>query len=313
MPKYIDIHAHTNFKIFDTDRDVVLSRALSDDTWVINIGTQFDTSKKAVEMTNEYEGVYATIGLHPIHTGASYHDEAELGPLGKEFTSRGEIFDKEKYKELAKLGKVVGIGECGLDYYHMDPARSHDGSGAEGEESIEKQKTAFISQIELANELGLPLMLHVRNHSPLSPQTFSSSQGSKNAYFDVYELIKKYSKNMEVGLPKITGVSHFFAGSVEDMKRFIEIGIYISFAGPITYKPRPEICDYESVIKATPLEMILADTDSPYVAPVPHRGTRNEPSYVKDIVAKIAQIKGLDEEKVANQIVLNAKRLFDLS
>ncbi|MFA6393050.1 MAG: TatD family hydrolase [Candidatus Paceibacterota bacterium] len=287
MPKYIDIHAHTNFKAFDEDRDEVISRAGESDTWVINIGTQYDTSKKAVEMTNEYEGVYATIGLHPIHTGASYHDKSELGDEGKEFTSRGEIFDKDKYKELARLGKVVGIGECGLDYYHLS------------EDSIEKQKIAFISQIELANELGLPLMLHVRNNS---------EDKIHNAYFDVYELIKKYSK-----LGNIKGVSHFFAGSVEDMKRFVEMGIFISFAGPITYKPRPEICDYEAVIKATPLDMILADTDSPYVAPIPHRGARNEPSYVKDIVAKIAQIKGLDEEKVANQIVLNAKRLFDLS
>lgn len=298
MPKYIDIHAHTNFKAFDDDREEVISRALQNDTWVINIGTQYDTSKKAVEMTNEYEGVYATIGLHPIHTGASYHDKEELGEEGKEFTSRGEIFDKEKYKKLVKLGKVVGIGECGLDYYHMEP------------DTIEKQKTAFIAQIELANELRLPLMLHVRNQpAPDRQEGLAGNPTDKthNAYFDVYELVKKYST-----LSKIKGVSHFFAGSVEDMKRFVEIGICISFAGPITYKPKPEICDYESVIKETPIDMILADTDSPYVAPVPHRGLRNEPIYVADIVRKIAQIKGLDEEIVTKQIVLNAKRLFDI-
>jgi len=287
MPKYIDIHAHTNFKAFDEDRDAVIQRAQDGDTWVINIGTQFDTSKKAVEMTNDYkEGVYATIGLHPIHTGASYHDHEELGEEGKEFTSRGEIFDKEKYKELAKLGKVVGIGECGLDYYHME------------EDTIEKQKVAFILQIELANELDVPLMLHVRNNG---------EDKTRNAYFDVYELIKKYSKR-----EGIKGVSHFFAGSVEDMKRFIELGIYISFAGPITYKPKPEICDYIAVIKETPLNMILADTDSPYVAPVPHRGERNEPIFVQDIVKKIAEIKGLGEEEVAKAIFSNAKKLFNL-
>ncbi len=287
MPKYIDIHAHTNFKAFDEDRDEVISRALENETWIINIGTQYDTSKKAVEMTNEYaDGVYSTIGLHPIHTSASYHDEAELGESGKEFTSRGEIFDKEKYKELAILGKVVGIGECGLDYYHLS------------DDDIEKQKVAFIGQIELASELGLPLMLHVRNNP---------TDKTRNAYFDVYELIKKYSK-----LGDTKGVSHFFAGSVEDMKRFIEIGIYISFAGPITYKPKPEICDYISVIKETPMNMILADTDSPYVAPAPHRGKRNEPIYVKEIVKKISEIKGLSEEEVAKAIVDNANKLFDL-
>jgi TatD DNase family protein len=296
MPKYIDIHAHTNFIAFEADRDAVISRALEDSTWVINIGTQYDTSKKAVEMTNEYnEGVYACIGLHPIHTGASYHDTDELGDDSKTFTSRGEIFDKEKYRELVKLGKVVGIGECGLDYYHMN------------EDSIEKQKVAFIAQIELANELGLPLMLHVRNQPAPGGLAGHPTDKIRNAYFDVYELVKKYST-----LGDIKGVSHFFAGSVEDMKRFIEIGICISFAGPITYKPKPEICDYEAVIKATPLEMIMADTDSPYVAPVPHRGSRNEPVYVKDIVAKIAQIKGLNEESVASQVVQNAKKLFKI-
>ncbi len=293
MPKYIDIHSHINFKAFDEDRDEVIHRTIESDTWVINIGTQYDTSKKAVEMTNDYkEGVYACIGLHPIHTGASFHDEEELGSEGGEFTSRGEIFDKDKYRELAKNKKVVGIGECGLDYYRCT------------EESIEKQKVAFISQIELASELDLPLMLHVRNNM---------TDKTHNAYFDVYELIKNYSESLEVGLSKIRGVSHFFAGSVEDMKRFIELGIYISFAGPITYKPRPEICDYEAVIKATPLDMILTDTDSPYVAPVPYRGKRNEPIYVQEIVKKIAEIKGLKEVEVASIILNNAKNLFNLN
>jgi len=309
MPKYIDIHAHTNFESFEEDRDEVVSRALENDTWVINIGTQLDTSKKAVKMTSAYkEGVYATIGLHPIHTGASYHDKNELGNEGKEFTqlvdvgdtptnvgahnsasptfttgftSRGEIFDKEKYRELARLGKVVAIGECGLDYYRCT------------EESIEKQKVAFVDQIELANELGLPLMLHIRNNP---------TDKSRNAYFDACELLKKY--------PKVKGVSHFFAGSVGDMNRFVDLGFYISFAGPITYPPKPEICDYEKVILETPIDRIMADTDSPYVAPVPHRGERNEPVYVSLIVKKIAQIKGLDEKEVASKIVSNIKGLF---
>lgn len=281
MPKYFDIHAHINFVAYNDDRDAVIRRTLENDTWVINIGTQYDTSKKAVEMTNEYkEGVYATIGLHPIHTTASYHDKNELGEDAKEFTGRGEVFDKEKYKELSKLGKVVGIGECGLDYYHLDY------------DSIEKQKIAFISQIELANELNIPLMLHVRN----------PKDKSRNAYQDVYELLKEHSK--------VKAVSHFFAGTVEDMKRFVEIGVYISFAGPVTFPPKLDICDYESVIKETPLDMILTDTDSPYVSPIPHRGERNEPVYVKEIVKKIADIKGLTEEDVSKAIVLNAKKLF---
>jgi TatD DNase family protein len=298
MPKYIDIHCHTNFLAFDEDRDEVIRRAIDNDTWLINIGTQYDTSKKAVEMTNKYkEGVYATIGLHPVHTSASYHDEAELGVEGKAFRTRGEFFDKDKYRKLAKLGKVVAIGECGLDYYRCS------------KESIEKQEKAFIEQIELANELNLPLMLHIRN------QSFTEiSEGEKrNAYADVADILEKYSiKSAEVGLPQIKGVSHFFAGTVDDMKRLINLGIYISFAGPITYKPKKEICDYEEVIRQTPLDKIMADTDSPYVAPVPHRGRRNEPIYVKEIVKKISEIKGLGEDIVTNQIVLNINRLFNI-
>lgn len=288
MPKYIDIHAHINFKIFEEDHEEVIERALGNDTWLFNVGTQIDTSKRAVELAHKYkEGVYAIIGLHPIHTSSLHHDEEELGKGGVEFTSRGEVFDKEKYKELAKLGKVVAIGECGLDYFHMD------------DESIERQKEAFIGQIELANELGLPLMLHVRNNP---------KDKSKNAYYDVYELLKKHSKVKG----ELKGVSHFFAGSVEDMERFIEIGVLVSFAGPVTFPPKVEICDYEKVIKETPLHMILADTDSPYVAPAPHRGKRNEPLYVREIVKKIAEIKGLSESEVALAITSNVKRLFDI-
>jgi TatD DNase family protein len=149
-------------------------------------------------------------------------------------------------------------------------------------------------------------MLHIRNNP---------KDKTKNAYYDVYELLKKYPKVAEDGLPQLPqkrGVSHFFAGDVEDMKRFMEIGVLVSFAGPITFPPKIEICDYEKVIKETPLEMIMADTDSPYVAPMPHRGKRNEPIYIKEIVKKIAEIKNLPEAEIAKAIIKNAKALFDI-
>ena len=294
QPKYIDIHSHINFKAFDEDRDQVIRRTLENDTWIINVGTQMDTSQKAVEMANEYkEGVYAIVGLHPIHTGASYHDKEELGASftktsggqGEEdgFTSRGEIFNKEKYRELLKDPKVVGIGECGLDYFRCD------------EEFVEKQKKAFIEQIELANEVGKPLMLHIRNNY---------EDRNRNSYQDVFQILKKHAK--------VSGVIHFFEGSIEDAKNFISIGFLISFTGAITYPPRKNgrNCNYEELIKNIPLNMILNDTDSPYLAPVPYRGTRNEPSYVKEIVKKIAEIKNLPEEEVAQAIVSNARRVF---
>ncbi len=292
MPKYIDIHCHINFKTFKEDGDEVIRRALDADTWLFNVGSQYSTSKRAVEIAYKYpEGVYAVVGLHPIHLEESFHDEDEIG--GEGFVSRAEVFDKEKYLELAKDPKVVAIGECGLDYYHTTP------------ESIEKQKEFFEEQVKLALEVGKPLMLHIRNTPSTSPRPSPyKGEGELNAYADVADILKNY--------PKVKGVSHCFCGSVEDMKRFVEQGIYVSFSGNITYKPKPEICDFESVIKEAPLDMILTDTDSPYLTPVPYRGKRNEPVYVREIVKKIAEIKNLPESEVANAIFVNAEKLFGI-
>lgn len=279
MPKYIDIHSHVNFKAFDEDRDAVIARALENDTWVINVGTQIDTSRAAVALADKYtEGVYAIIGLHPIHTGASFHDEKELGEGGKEFTSRGENFDKDAYRELLKNPKVVGIGECGLDYYRMD------------EESTEKQKKAFVAQIELANEFKKPLMLHIRNNP---------KDNSHDAYSDSLELLKQHAK--------VKGDVHFFAGSTEVAKAFVDFGFTISFTGVLTFTH-----DYDEVVRQTPLDMIMSETDSPYITPVPYRGKRNEPLYVQEVVKKIADIKGLPLEEVAETLFQNAKRVFGI-
>lgn len=294
-PKYIDIHAHTNFVAFEEDRDEVIKRALEKDVWMINVGTQIDTSRKAVELTSEYpEGVYAIVGLHPIHTNASYHDAKELGPAfakasdgqGKAegFVSRGEVFDKKAYRELFKNPKVVGIGEVGLDYYRLE------------EESIELQKKVLIEQIELANELKKPMMLHIRNNP---------KDKSRNAYFDAIRLLKEHFDNgREMGS---RGDVHFFAGGVEEAKAFIDFGFTLSFTGVITFTT-----NYDEVLKFTPLDRIMTETDCPYVAPAPYRGTRNEPMHVREVVKKIALIKGLSEEEVAKAVFENAKRVFGI-
>lgn len=283
-PKYIDIHSHVNFSAFDADREDVMNRARDCETIVINVGTQINTSRKAVEMTHTYTNTYAIIGLHPIHTGASYHDVKELGEGGKEFTSRGEILDKDAYRELLKDPKVLGIGECGLDYYRCD------------EDSIAKQKEAFVAQIELANEFNKPIMLHIRNNPDLPAQT---GDKSRNAYFDALDLLKHHAK--------IKGDVHFFAGNWEEAKAFLDFGFTLSFTGVITFTH-----DYDEVIRNTPLDMIMTETDSPYVSPVPHRGKRNEPSHVKEVVRRIAEIKNLSEPEVASAILQNAKRVLNL-
>lgn len=284
-PKYIDIHSHLNFKAFDEDRDTVIKRALDNDTWVINVGTQIDTSRKAIEIAHQYnEGVYAIIGLHPIHTGASFHDEKELGEGGAEFTSRGEVFDKEKYLELLRDPKVVGVGECGLDYFRCDS------------KSVEKQKKAFIEQIEISNEVGKPLMLHIRN---LPAQAGNPENKELNAYSDALTILKEHAK--------VKGDVHFFAGTVLDAKAFVDFGFTLSFTGVITFTK-----DYDEVIKVTPINMIMSETDAPYVTPIPYRGKRNEPLYVSEVVKKIALVKELSEQEVAQILIANAKRVWNI-
>ena len=267
--KRIDIHAHLNFKAFDEDRDAAVKRTLESGTAVVNVGTQIDTSRAALALTEKYpEGVYAIVGLHPVHTSASFHDEKELGEGGKEFTSRGETFDADKYRELLKHPKAVGIGECGLDYYRL------------AEDSKAQQKEAFLGQIALAEETGKPLMLHIRQ-----------------AYGDALDILAAH--------PKVKGDVHFFAGMTAEARRFLDLGFTLSFTGVITFAK-----EYEELVRFVPLDMIQAETDCPYVSPVPYRGKRNEPSYVSAVTAAIARIKGLPVGEVESALIANARRVF---
>ncbi len=276
-PKFIDIHAHVNFSAFDADREKIVDRALKAGVWMINVGTQENTSREAAEMTRRFaEGVYAIVGLHPIHTNASFHDVQELGDGSRGFTSRGEVFDKEFYRKLIKEGggKVVGIGECGLDYY-----------GAPTKAEQKSQKEAFIAQIKLALELDLPLMLHVRN-----------------AYRDVLDILKPFKEKYG---DKLRGNVHFFAGTVEEAKEFLNLGFYLSYTGVVTFAKQ-----YEELVKATPMDRIMSETDCPYVSPAPERGKRNEPLFVTHVADKIAGIKGIDQIECRGHLVENAFRLF---
>ncbi|MAQ77268.1 hydrolase TatD [Candidatus Campbellbacteria bacterium] len=278
--KYIDTHAHMNFAIYHDDIDEIIDRTYRDDVMVINVGTQQDTSQRAVELAQQNEHLYAIIGLHPIHTTSVFHDHDEVGEDGDEFTSRGEIFDIEYYRNLAESSdKIVGIGECGLDYYRNT------------KETKAAQEKAFRAQIELALELDLPLMLHVR-----------PSEGSMNAYRDVLEILGEYKDK-----GNLRGQAHFFAGTPEIAQEFIELGFYISFTGVITFAGM-----YEKLVKAVPNDKILSETDAPYVTPHPYRGQRNEPSHVREVLGKIARIKKIDEYEMANQVMENAQNLYRL-
>jgi len=275
--QYIDVHTHANLSAFAEDYAEVVERAQKAGVAMINVGTQQDTSKRAVELLDEFsEGVYATVGLHPIHTSASFHDEDELGDEGETFTSRGEVFDHSYYKELATHPKVVAIGECGLDYYR-NPT----------DEEKKRQLEAFEAQIALANELDKPLMLHLR-----------SGKGG-NAYQDALAILKDQAK--------VRGDSHFFAGSLEDAKEFWDMGYSTSFTGVITFAD-----DYAEVVREAPKNLIHTETDAPYVAPVPHRGKRNEPAFVVEVVKKMAEIRNIEQDELAEQLRSNAEEMFGI-
>ena len=281
--RYIDCHTHAHFAAFVEDYKEVIARALEGDVWMINVGTQADTSKSAIVVAHEYkEGVYATVGLHPIHTDKSHHDAKELGTddASREFTSRGEVFDYEFYKQLASDEKVVGIGECGLDYYRLT------------EETKKKQHETFLEHVRLAHDVQKPLMIHCRGSA-------SSPQG--NAFSDLIAILKENKEMLNVE----PGVIHFFTGTKKEAMELLELGFSFTFGGVITFAR-----DYDEAIQVIPLDRILSETDAPYVTPAPYRGRRNEPVYVKEVVKKLAELKGVQVEAMRDQIFENAKRIF---
>lgn len=274
----IDTHAHINFKDYKDDADEVVKRALENDIWLINVGAEFKTSKRAVEYAQKYsQGVFAAVGLHPIHLRAQKIKEGAV-----EFEVKEEKFDYEKYKTLAQNSKVVAIGEIGLDYYHLK---------LELPEEIlqfkDLQKELFLKQLELAQELNKPIIIHCR-------------EGHDN----LLEILRTQYSEPKTNL---RGVVHSFSGNYKQARQYRELGFKIAFNGIITFAR-----DYDKVILDTPLEDILLETDCPYLAPIPYRGQRNEPLYIIEVAKKIAEIKNLTIEEVTKQTTLNAKEVFKL-
>ncbi len=302
--RYFDAHMHVQFVAFDEDREAVFARAREAGVGMNMVGTQQDTSRAAVEMAHlldadgqEYADVYATVGLHPVHTAKSFHDEKELGEQGKAFTSRGEQFDFDVYKKLAEDPKVIAIGECGLDYYRLE------------EDTKKVQTEAFLAQIELANTLKKPLMLHIRNGAKSAGVAdtlarhhdgVAQHDGGSDAYLDALALVKQHAQ--------VQGDVHFFAGSWDIARQFLDLGFYLSFTGVVTFTH-----DYDEVVRNTPLDRLLSETDAPYVTPVPHRGRKNEPAYIPDIVRALARIKQVDEEVLREQLLKNTQAFFGIS
>ncbi|MBU1164002.1 TatD family hydrolase [Patescibacteria group bacterium] len=271
----IDSHAHVNFVAFKDDSKEVLDDCLKNDIWVINVGSQFSTSKRAVEMAQKYEkGIYAVVGLHPIHLSNLDVDEQEVS-----FKTREEEFDHDKYKKLAQQEKVVAIGETGLDYFHIKK---------DDQESKERQKKVLVQLLQLADELKLPIVLHCRD-----------------AYDEMLEILEQ-NKN----LLNSKGVIHCYGGSFEQAERFISLGMSIGITGIVTFGKKAQ--ELQEVVKSIDIKDILIETDCPYLAPEPHRGKRNQPQYVKHVAEKVAEIKDISYNKVSEITTENAINLFKL-
>lgn len=292
---YIDTHAHINFNAYKDDGPAVIKRTLDGGVWMILVGSESKTSERSVQYASQYnEGVYAAVGLHPSHLFDEYIDEQEVDV---KFFTKHQEFDFDFYKELTKDKKVVGIGECGLEYGHLP-------KGVEPEIVKAKQQEVLNQHIDLAMATNLPIIIHCRD---------GSTSLTTGAHDDCYDIL---SQAISEGKLLRRGVIHCFTGNWHDAERYLSLGFYISFTGIITFKPTKKIAEQHAAILDAlvkiPLDKILIETDSPYLAPDPLRGSRNEPLNVKLVAKKIAELKGVSVEEVADATFANARALFKI-
>ncbi|MGL4730765.1 MAG: TatD family hydrolase [Clostridium sp.] len=251
-----DSHAHYDDESFNEDREQVLKEIQSNGViGVLNCGSDLNGANMSVELANKHDFIYAALGIHPSY--ADIVDEKLIS----------------EFKESCRRNKKIkAIGEIGLDYYwEENPER-------------EIQKRAFRMQMELAKELGLPVVIHDRE-----------------AHKDTLDIMKEY--------PEVTGVVHCFSGSVEFAKECVKLGYYIGITGVVTFKNAKTI---KEVVKAIPMEKLLVETDCPYMAPTPNRGKRNQSDYIKYSIEKMMEIKGISCEDVENITIENTKKLFNI-
>jgi len=251
----VDSHAHLQWASFDRDREEVIGRAREVGVeYIVNIGFDVDGSRRAVELAERFEGLYATVGIHP-------HNASQMNDV---------VLDE--LRGLARHTKVVAIGEIGLDYYRNLSPRA-------------AQRSAFEAQLGLAEELGLPVVVHDRE-----------------AHEEVLEVLMGFEGRVE-------GVMHCFSGSREMAERCIRSGFYVSFAGPVTF---PNAHGLQEIARWIDLSKILLETDSPWLTPQQMRGKRNEPAFLLFIAKQIAKLKGISLDELAETTTRNAKERFQL-
>ena len=259
-----DTHCHLDFDQYDSDRDRVIQRAK--DAGLIRIlvpGIDLMSSRKAVTLAEKEEIVFAAVGVHP-NSGTTW-----------------DASTRQSLAELADHPKVVAIGEIGLDYY-----RDHTPHPL--------QRKIFREQLELAAELGLPVVIHDRE-----------------AHEDVAEYLTEWQKDLEdVGLPlaEKPGVLHSYSGNINDAEAVLNVGYYLGITGPVTFKNAVEM---QEVAQTAPQDRLVIETDGPYLTPHPFRGKRNEPAHVQYVAEKIASLRGMSVDEVGAFTARNAKELFD--
>ncbi len=277
----IDTHSHVNFNNFREDADEVIQRALEEDTWLINVGADYKTSRRALDYANKYEhGVYAAVGLHPMHI-FSFNAKSD----DYDFTTRGEEYNHDAYEKLAKFEKVVAIGEIGLDYYHMD-------IGQDIAVIKQAQREVLWQQLLLARQLDLPVIIHCRQ-----------------AHDDMLDLLKDFRKEFRDLIPKGRpwGVMHCFSGDEDLAWQYFGLGLIVSFTGLITFSRQ-----WDDLIRKLPDDKYMVETDCPFMTPEPHRGERNEPLLVSFVARRIAEIKNQPNERIAELTTHNARNLFKI-
>lgn len=261
--KLFDSHAHLDDEKFNEDRKELIEKIHNEGVEkFVSAGYSLEGSKKAIELSKKYEFIYATCGISPNDIPQKEEE------LWKTLSEIKELAGQNQ--SINNNGKVVAIGEIGLDYYW-------------NKENKELQKQAFIEQIKIANELELPIVIHTRE-----------------AVMDTIQILKENPV-------KSKGIFHCCPLNRELIKEGLKLGFYISFAGPITFKNSKNA---NEIIEMIPNDKILIETDSPYLAPEPHRGTRNDPRNVKYMAEKISQVKGLGVEQIAEITYKNAEKIF---
>lgn len=252
--EFFDSHSHYNDEKFDEDREDVIAKTYKEGiTKWICAGYNIASSKKAIDIAKKHDPIYAICGISPNDVPES-------------------IIELEKLLENHKQKKIVAIGEIGLDYYWNT-------------ENKDLQKEIFKAQIEIANKLALPIVIHTRE-----------------AVIDTLEILKQN----EV---KKRGIFHCCPMNRELIKEALKLGYYISFAGPVTFK---NVKNAEEIVNMVPQDRLLIETDSPYLAPEPKRGIRNTSINVQYIASKIAEFRGTSREEMAKVTYENAKRIFEI-